>query len=438
MMEMILLVSVGTGLVFITLIFGCMSCRRKLTDEEIQQKYFRKFSKRHIINRVDYVRSVAEMKQKSQRNDENCQTKDERSTLADPHPPVVNVEGPTSPLRSDYSFFDDSFQTVIEVSSSNGTSMSNGDSQNQLMVSKDPFASYLSLHNSESQPCLGNGTSSHHVVSETEGEVNAAFSDRPNSSSCNSGSTCSLFDSYIVCNTGPKIHIIQPSIKRTMDYEIPAVTKETDKTSVLRLNVGLIQNKFKQKRQEETTNQSMKMLAVGKDSGDRYSPFPVAKKLAFKPAFKQVSSPRFSMIQTVTENVTSQLGYPPKMFLDDLNIKTPEIKVDNNSQFFDDTAFISQDVLNANTVNKNEKCINIEDFVAPLCKFLYQSVESDIQSKVGWSNLKTSHAEKNMYCNKSLPSLSDHLEEEFELHCNSNIYTRSTPCDLDTENCNFF
>lgn len=198
-----------------------------------------------------------------------------------------------------------------------------------------------------------------------------------------------------------------------------------------------IKNKFQQKRQEGISNQSGKILSVC-DSTERYSPFPVSKKLAFKPAFKQVASPRFSMIQTVTENVTSQLGYPPKMFLDDLNIKTPEIKVDNSSQFFDDTAFISQDELNANTVNKNEKCVDTVNFLQPQCKYTYQSAKSDIHSKVCWSNLKTSLAEKNIYCDKSLPSLSDHLEEEIELHCNTNMYTRSTPCDLDTQNCNFF
>ena len=50
------------------------------------------------------------------------------------------------------------------------SSINNGDGNN-LVVSKDPHATYLSLHNSESQPCLRNTSSTHQVTAETEGKV---------------------------------------------------------------------------------------------------------------------------------------------------------------------------------------------------------------------------------------------------------------------------
>lgn len=195
-------------------------------------------------------------------------------------------------------------------------------------------------------------------------------------------------------------------------------------------------NKKKQKSAKNNVNQTEKK--VQKDSEERYSPFPGTKKLAFKSAFKQVpvSSPRFSMIQTVTGNMNSQVVYKPEMCPDSLNIKTPEIKVENCAQFFNNTAFISPQVLNANTFfaengNQNDTI----DFVSPVPTYL--SLKDCVSLKVSDANLQTSLTEKCLSYRKSLPSLSDHLEEDILKHCNTNVYSKSTPCELD-QPCQFF
>ncbi|XP_053376314.1 uncharacterized protein LOC123535023 [Mercenaria mercenaria] len=718
-MEVIVWVSVGTCVSLVTILLGCLRCKRKLSDEEIQQKYFKKFSKRHIVwdtflsSRVDYVRSVAEGKPTSGVNSRNDYTYEEMSTPPVPHPPVIQVQEPSPLPSSDYSFFDDSFQTVIEASSSNMSSMNTG--LNKLLAApKDQHASYISLQNSNSMVCLTSGRVVDQIVSQDEGEVNAAFSDCSDSSAGNSGSTYSLSDPYVIPSVGPKIQIIQPSVKRKFSEHVPVINFEAGASDELQLQVGTLQrkspkeiskisvescsgeniqttvgeeidtcdkrfngksfnekepqisekseelkqknllklaiegpvyderrlsssestkyetlrsskteqyiykslnktalvlpgrprmcspvvtparskqqerarlpspvmsksrktssissrhsdytydsassrmisdqtyhntdtrtrsdhtydsitcelaseinrrdslasveneddnryssytphdkilkipaqrgsytdeqniaspehtyesisspmpivdkteaacensaviigrrvsnpfdsnkfskrmiNKKKLKNLKDNANQPGKM--VHRDSEERYSPFPVTTKLAFKSAFKQVSSPRFSMMKTVTGNGTSQLVNQPEICLDNLNIKTPEIKVDNCPQFFDNTAFISPNVLTTNTVTKGDCQNNTLDFILP--KYTYDTFDNRIHSKVSSTNLKSSLTEKHLYHKKSLPSLSDHLEDEIIKHCNANMYTRSTPCDLDVQNCNFF
>ncbi|WAR03576.1 hypothetical protein MAR_010134, partial [Mya arenaria] len=92
-MDVLFLVGLATGVTLVTVIASCMGCRRKLSEDELQQKYFEKFRKKHLARgdlalsaRVDYIRNMAQSE---------VQTEQEPS------------------CGSEHSFFDDSFQTVI-------------------------------------------------------------------------------------------------------------------------------------------------------------------------------------------------------------------------------------------------------------------------------------------------------------------------------------
>lgn len=224
-----------------------------------------------------------------------------------------------------------------------------------------------------------------------------------------------------------------------------------------------LMNKKKLKNLKDNVDQSSKNMP--KDNEDRYSPFPSAKKLAFKSAFNPVITPRLSMIQTIAGNINNQVGNQPGICLDNLNTRTPEIKVENCAQFYDNTEFVSPFILiesdrdgekvgvdlisamNAHKtqkgsldlispINTHESLTGSIDLISPV--YTNQTLRNCHKLQVNNKNLQGCLVEKPGQYKTSLPSLSDDLDDEFMNHCKVNAYARSTPCEPEQQQCNYF
>ncbi|XP_052799419.1 uncharacterized protein LOC128231037 [Mya arenaria] len=232
-MDVLFLVGLATGVTLVTVIASCMGCRRKLSEDELQQKYFEKFRKKHLARgdlalsaRVDYIRNMAQSEvQTEQQNNSNCVTTEETNhtyeTVVSPKPdaPALHAQEPS--CGSEHSFFDDSFQTVIEASSG---SLSGGQADSNFL--SVPRVSYLSLHNL-SQSSSSNQQSQSSESLETQltknGAVNEAFSRSAESFESSNGSHSeeSLSKSYVIPKCGPQIKVVKPSVRRPPLFETP-------------------------------------------------------------------------------------------------------------------------------------------------------------------------------------------------------------------------
>lgn len=170
-----------------------------------------------------------------------------------------------------------------------------------------------------------------------------------------------------------------------------------------------------------------------KDYDDRYSPFPLAKKLAFKSAFKQVPTPKFRYTPAC-RNVNPSIDVRLNFSEERLEVQTPEIKVDNQKLILDSTEFVSPiNILHYSSADENDT--NTSNLITT--DDVYQTFKARENLKLKKENFNTEGFQKPASYKKSLPSLSDSLEEDMRNYCNVNEYTRSTPVEPPPV-CNYF
>ena len=191
-------------------------------------------------------------------------------------------------------------------------------------------------------------------------------------------------------------------------------------------------SKKKQNLMAEGRSSNQTCVRIPKD--DRYSPFPSAKKLAFKSVFNQAASPRFTMIPPTCGHVNPSVNARLDFTTDKLDIRTPEIKVDNHSLIMDNTEFVSPaDFLKFH----HDSAQDIPSLTHITTENVYQTLKACENLKRKGDNLNTGDFTKTRGYKKSLPSLSDCFEDDIRNHCNVNEFTRSTPCELQ-QVCNYF
>ena len=158
---------------------------------------------------------------------------------------------------------------------------------------------------------------------------------------------------------------------------------------------------------------------------ERYSPFPVAKKLAVKQRAKPlIASPRLCMIKTISGNLR------PKSFANSdenpvLNTprSVPKIKI------YDSDCVLNSSILPSDQIDKSTPDIlqttgsvsevfdSMDDRIPPLKT--YQTLRT-IYSQAR----RAARAKKSL---KSLPSVTEQTEFELDQHLASNLYVKSTP-----------
>ena len=161
---------------------------------------------------------------------------------------------------------------------------------------------------------------------------------------------------------------------------------------------------------------------------ERYSPFPVAKKLSLNHRAKPViASPRLCMIQTISGNLR------PKSFIDSdensvLNTprSVPKIKI-----------YDSDCVFNSSFLPNGQKDKSIPDILqntesVESVSEVFDSTDDKIPPMKTYQTLRTiySHARRAARAKKSLmslPSVTEQTELELDQHLANNLYVKSTP-----------
>lgn len=234
-------------------------------------------------------------------------------------------------------------------------------------------------------------------------------------------------------------------------YEsIPSISSETrnikpnDSLDNAAVIIGRrVSNPFDNRYSNRAINKKKQNIPINghakhsKDIDDRYSPFPSVKKLAFKSAFKQVNSPRFALLPSVSKNVN--LSFIPTLDFDNLDIRTPEIKVDNQVHFVNDTEFVSPAAF-CNFADHRSCNVETElpmNIITPEIAFqTLRACENLKREQVG-EKLQNEAYQKSRLYKKSLASVSDGFQEDIVNHCHMNRYAMSTPCEPQ-QTCNYF
>ena len=165
-------------------------------------------------------------------------------------------------------------------------------------------------------------------------------------------------------------------------------------------------------------------VSTNKIEEERYSPFPVAKKLSVNPRAKPViASPRLCMIKTISGNLR------PKSFQDSdenpvLNTprSVPKIKIYDSDCIFNSSCLPSGQKDNSIPVLQNTESVSE----------VFDSIDDRIPTLKTYQTLRTiySQARRAARTKKSLmslPSVTEQTELELDQHLANNLYVKSTP-----------